>query len=115
VVPLGAEEDHAALEEPELHAVLDGQREVMEGERLEGGEKVPRPPGPAVLGCHRQRTQAILRQFAQPTENDLAVLMVREPIDVSKARIGEPLADEVPNPDFGAVEQRLERRDVDPR
>ena len=41
--------------------------------------------------------------------------MVREPIDVSKARIGEPLADEVPNPDFGAVEQRLERRDVDPR
>ena len=113
MVPLGAEQHHAALEEAELHAELDGQREVVERQRLEGREEIARAAGTAVLGRNREGAEAVLGELAQPFEHELAVLVVGQPVLMGESRIGQSLPDKVTDADFRAVEERLEGGDVD--
>src|SRR5690606_31718132 len=54
VMPFGAEQLHAPLEEPELHPELDGEREVVIRQRLEGGEEVERAPATTILRSDRE-------------------------------------------------------------
>ncbi len=49
MVAFGAQLQDRPAEEPELHADLHQHREVAEGQGLEGGDRGPDVPSPAVL------------------------------------------------------------------
>ena len=69
VVARGAEVEHGAAEEAELHAALDEQGEVAVGERLERGDGAPDVALAAVLDRVADGGAAGLGELLRPGEH----------------------------------------------
>ena len=104
VVALGAEVQHRAAEQPELHAALDEQREVAERERLERGDRSPDLALAAVLDRVADRGAAGVRQLLRPRQHLRAVLLARQVDGGRVAGKGEPCADRRADRGVGPVE-----------
>ena len=108
MVALGAEVQHGAAEEAELHADLHEQREVAEAERLEAGDVAAEVVGAAVLARVAGDGLAAAGQLAGPGEHLGAVLLERQVVRGGVALLGEPLADAVADGGVRAVEEALQ-------
>ncbi len=114
VVALGAEVEDGAAEEPELHAALDEQREVAEGERLEGRDRAADVAAASVLAREAERGLPIGRELLRPL-HDLLPVLVAADLGIHGGELGprEHLAAARANLALGLVQVVAEGRRVD--
>ena len=115
VVTLRSERMDRAAEEPELHAELDRETDVVEGSGFEGDRETTHIVGAAILLRIRERANAVCRQNLQLLEDLFAVSFFAELRMPFKAGTAKDLEYASPSCRSLSCRHFLQRRDGERR
>jgi hypothetical protein len=109
VLPLAAQQLDGTAEQAPLHPGLDHQRQVTEGEHLDGGHRAAGVVLAAVLLGEAQAHAAGVGQLLRQPGDPLAGLLHRLAVDRRELGVAEVLAGVAPDVAPAAVEDPLDR------